>query len=186
MYWRYFTSLSPDPSTTTDAGCSENDVRLVNDNRSDHLDGRVEVCINRAWGTICSEGFNIDDAQVVCGSFNGSGGCTRCLYCLGHFCVQTPIEKLLCKLFSGTNPNPNPNPLNIKLYLKLYSFTDPLGSISFTSVSTSDYTAGSGPIFFTGLGCTGQEEVLVDCPGSLGVHTCMHSQDVAVICPGEH
>ncbi len=65
-------------------------------------------------------------------------------------------------------------------------FTDPDGSISFKSVSTSGYTAGSGPIFFTGLRCTGQEENLVECPGSFGVHTCTHSQDVAVICPGEH
>ncbi len=65
-----------DPSTTTDAGCPENEIRLVNDSRSiDLLDGRVEVCINRAWGTVCSEGFNIDDARVVCESFNGSGGC---------------------------------------------------------------------------------------------------------------
>ena len=69
---------------------------------------------------------------------------------------------------------------------KFLLFTDPRGSISFMSVSTSDYTAGNGPIFFRALGCTGQEKNLVDCPGSLGIHTCTHSQDVAVICPGEH
>ncbi len=69
---------------------------------------------------------------------------------------------------------------------KSFPFTDSGGSISFTTVSTSDYTAGSGPIFFRALGCTGVEANLIDCPGSLGIHTCTHSQDVAVICPGEH
>ena len=70
-----------DPSTTTDAGCSENDVRLVNNNRFDLLDGRVEVCINRAWGTVCSELFDTNEARVVCGSFNGYGGCTQNCFC---------------------------------------------------------------------------------------------------------
>ncbi len=67
--------FSSDPSTTKNADCSDNNVQLVNGSRSDLLDGRVEVCINRAWGTVCSEGFNDEDAQVVCGSFKGSGEC---------------------------------------------------------------------------------------------------------------
>ncbi len=73
--FNYLPLFSLDPSTTTNANCSDNNVRLVNDSRSDLLDGRVEVCINRAWGTVCSEGFNDEDAQVVCGSFTGSGEC---------------------------------------------------------------------------------------------------------------
>ena len=28
--------------------------------------GRVEVCINRAWGTICDNGFGTEDAVVIC------------------------------------------------------------------------------------------------------------------------
>ncbi len=64
-----------DPSTTPEVDCSTNDVRLVTGDRSDLLDGRIEVCINRAWGTVCSEGFNDEDAEVVCNSFNGSGEC---------------------------------------------------------------------------------------------------------------
>ena len=31
-----------------------------------NLEGRVEVCINRAWGTVCETEFSADDAEVVC------------------------------------------------------------------------------------------------------------------------
>ncbi len=67
--------LFTDPISTPEDDCSTNDVRLVSGDRTDLLDGRVEVCINRAWGTVCSEGFNDEDARVVCRSFNGSGEC---------------------------------------------------------------------------------------------------------------
>ena len=38
-------------------------------------EGRVEVCINKAWGTVCSEQFSDKDASVVCAqmSFERNG-----------------------------------------------------------------------------------------------------------------
>ena len=44
--------------------CNDGDVRLVNGNHS--LEGRVEVCFNRVWGTVCGNGFDADDAEVIC------------------------------------------------------------------------------------------------------------------------
>ena len=44
--------------------CSDGDVRLVSGNNP--LEGRLEVCFNHVWGTVCDNGFNADDAEVVC------------------------------------------------------------------------------------------------------------------------
>ena len=50
--------------STQVSNCSNGDIRLVNG--TTELEGRLEICINNAWGTICSQGFTADDAEVVC------------------------------------------------------------------------------------------------------------------------
>ena len=52
------------PVTQTEEGnCTTGEVRL---NGSTPLEGRVEICINNAWGTICSNRFSSSDTQVIC------------------------------------------------------------------------------------------------------------------------
>ena len=55
--------MRADEDTTFNA-CVDGAVRLVGG--SNPLEGRVEVCINRAWGTVCDNGFSSEDATVVC------------------------------------------------------------------------------------------------------------------------
>ena len=46
------------------ANCTNGDVRLMEGDGSN--EGRVEVCVNEAWGTVCSYGWSTADANVVC------------------------------------------------------------------------------------------------------------------------
>ena len=52
--------------TTNTSPCNDGDVRLIGGSTSNQ--GRLEVCINSAWGSVCdSVGvFTRDEAKVAC------------------------------------------------------------------------------------------------------------------------
>ena len=50
--------------TAPEPTCANGDVRLVN-GRLDS-EGRVEVCYNSHWGTVCHDDWDTDDTSVVC------------------------------------------------------------------------------------------------------------------------
>ena len=68
-----------DINTTPFAPCSTGEIRIAmsSSNVSLHaLEGRLELCINSAWGTVCDSLFGNEDAMVACGRVEGflSGG----------------------------------------------------------------------------------------------------------------
>ena len=52
--------------------CQTGSVRLANNTLTPNTnEGRVELCVNNAWGTICDDLFGRKDAEVVCRSLGG-------------------------------------------------------------------------------------------------------------------
>ena len=55
------------------SSCTTGDVRLAGG--SNDYEGRVEVCVNQAWSSVCtSSGWNRQAAQVVCNQLGDNLG----------------------------------------------------------------------------------------------------------------
>ena len=56
--------------------CTDGDIRLMNGTEPSVREGRVEICYNNAYGSICDDFWDIVDASVVCRQlgFNRSEG----------------------------------------------------------------------------------------------------------------
>ena len=57
---------------TAEPQCNETDVRLMDG--STPSNGRVEICVNGIWGSVCDDNWGIKDANVVCQQL-GYNGC---------------------------------------------------------------------------------------------------------------
>lgn len=45
--------------------CVDGDIRLADG--SNLYEGRVEICYDEIWGTVCDNSWSTEDANVVCG-----------------------------------------------------------------------------------------------------------------------
>ena len=59
-----FNSFTCSDPTTPAGNCNDGALRLMGGDNP--LEGRVEICINNAWGTVCDNTFDQDDADVIC------------------------------------------------------------------------------------------------------------------------
>ena len=92
-------------------------------------EGRVEVYHNGAWGTVCNDMWDIDDANVVCRQL----GYSRAMSAHGR----------------------------------------------------AAFGAGSDPIHYNDVACSGCEARLADCPhNAIGQHDCGHDDNAGVVCEG--
>ena len=74
-YRNTFLYTCADASIPTD-NCTNGVLRLVGG--ANPAEGRVEICINNAWGTVCDDGFTKEEALVACrqlGKLQTEGTC---------------------------------------------------------------------------------------------------------------
>ena len=53
-----------DIDSTEFSDCDDGDIRLVDG--TNPLEGRIELCLNNAWGTVCDTEFSEDVSDVIC------------------------------------------------------------------------------------------------------------------------
>ena len=136
------------------AVCADGEVRLVGGG-SDLTVGRVEVCVNKTWGTVCGDSWDDTDARVVCGQ-------------LGYIRMSTYLDLHYWQVHCIMSPLIHYN--NIIL--------DAL------AVSTANYGLGNGPIFITRVECDGDEKNVLECGHDLQTPHCTHSEFAGVSCTG--
>ena len=61
--------------STVQSPCVNGDVRLANG--STPYEGRVEMCYDGVWGSICDNSWDYEDAAVVCLQLGFQGTSTR-------------------------------------------------------------------------------------------------------------
>ena len=60
------------------AVCQDGRIRLAGG--SNQYEGRVEICQNEQWGTICDDSWNVNAATVVCNQLRYSIQCEYHVY----------------------------------------------------------------------------------------------------------
>ena len=117
-------------------------------------EGRVEVCLNGVWGSVCDSDWDQSDGLVACSQFG---------FDLAGIYVY--IYTIIIILFI------------VMMLQTIIIFTEPL------VYSGSQFGDGYGPIVYSNLKCNGFERDLGSCDGNkYPLSTCSRSNVAGVLC----
>ena len=139
-------------------GCLDGDIRLAEG--STPQEGRVEVCKSNVWGTVCDDGWNREDARVVCRQL-GYSIASKSFKSLRGIKFNYVVEKIV-----------QVNDIR-KLFILL--------SLS-VSIDRAFFGPGYGVTALNNVQCVGTESRLVDCISSTISRVCPHTEDAGVKC----
>ena len=147
LHFKHFVGLL----STSFSNCNTGDIRLVNG--SSPLEGRLEVCINNAWGTVCHDSFSKDDAEVACRQLGNITG--------------TYIHHTICCLFNILACDIDLDQQQEAIAIADGRFGSGSGPIFLNQLNCrgdeSDIFSCGSPLFVHY--CTHEEDVGVRCPG---------------------
>ena len=145
----------------------EGSIRLVGGTTAE--EGRVHICYNGVWSTVCQDTFDVADATVVCRQ-------------LGHNTVGE-------SLWRGGKPLKYHQKIDVLLVLHpgfdlpscffllcLFIGTEVIRNMQFPE--------GTGEVWLDNIGCAGMEKIFMDCPFDtiVGSNSCGHSEDASMRC----
>uniref|UniRef100_A0A8C6VI68 SRCR domain-containing protein n=1 Tax=Naja naja TaxID=35670 RepID=A0A8C6VI68_NAJNA len=179
-----------------DAGviCSEKSLRLVNG--EDKCRGRIEVFYDGSWGTICDDGWDMNDAQVVCKQL----ACGEAIQALPNAAaLVTTTSSLTVRLMNGKNRcqgrleifhNGNWGTVCDDSWdlqdAKVVCRQLACGEVM-EATNEAYFGQGTGNILLENVQCKGNESSIEKCSNSgWGIHHCDHKEDAGVICSGNH
>ena len=88
--------------------CGDGDIRIVGSTGRSGRSGRVEICFNEIWGTICNSQWTSNDAEVVCRelgwSMFGKKAIRQCYEESQHFLLISGALPASLNVTAGAGP----------------------------------------------------------------------------------